>query len=173
MKRSLLISESEKERILLLYEAPTSLPSPSQFVRDMSKTLGIPEDIMIAIDWSIYKTGGKQPNQQTLNLLSQKFATLKPQINSVVGTLKTDVNKQKSILNYLNGYKTGLLTKEQIQFLTDLKKQLQTSSTTPTQTTPTQTTQQPSQYKLDPNFGKQVQTTTQPIKPTLARYTDL
>jgi len=171
MKRSLLISESEKERILLLYEAPTSLPASSQFVRDMAGTFGIAENVMIALDWSIYKTGGKQPNQETLNLLSQKFAALKPQINNSINTIKADPNKQKTVLNYLNGYKAGLLTKEQIQFLNDLKKQLQASTTTPTTTQ--QPSQQPSQYKLNPNFGKPIQTTTQPIKPTLARYTDL
>lgn len=171
MKRSLLISESEKERILLLYEGPTSLPPSSQFVRDMAGTFGIAENVMIALDWSIYKTGGKQPNQETLNLLSQKFATLKPQINNSIGTIKADVNKQKTVLNYLNGYKTGLLTKEQIQFLNDLKKQLQASTTTPT--TDQTTTQQPSQYKLNPNFGKVSQTAVQPNRPTLARYTDI
>ena len=133
MKRSLLISESEKERILLLYEGPTSLPPSSQFVRDMAGTFGIAENVMIALDWSIYKTGGKQPNQETLNLLSQKFATLKPQINNSIGTIK--------------------------------------ATTTPT--TDQTTTQQPSQYKLNPNFGKVDQTAVQPNRPTLARYTDI
>jgi len=160
----LIISESEKNRIRILYELNEPLPQPSQFVKDLSSQLGLTTDTLIALDWSLYKNDQKKMNQ-----LSSLFANIKQPINDAIGKIKSDQNKLRIVSGYLNNYKTGSLSSEQTQFLNDLKKKF--SSTTTQQTTTQQTTTQNpyGNYKLQ-SSGNPV---SGPAKPTLSIYRPL
>jgi hypothetical protein len=159
-----IISESEKNRIRLLYEDNEPLPQPSQFVKDLSSQLGLTTNILIALDWSLYKN-----DQKKINQLSSLFANIKQPINDAIGKIKSDPNKLRIVSGYLNNYKTGSLSSEQTQFLNDLKKKLSVTTTQQTTTQQT-TTQNPyGNYKLK-SSGNPV---SGPAKPTLARYTDI
>lgn len=154
MKRRILITEEEKENILSLYEQSEQIPQPSKFVRDMSSILGVTTDLMIALDWSLYKDGGQSPNPKTVTELSKIFSSLKPVLNNSVKKINSNPNNQKRVSQYLNSYKTGTLTREQIMFLNDLKKQIQVTTKTeePKPETPT------SSYEMGKGLRDKLQT---------------
>lgn len=172
-----IITESEKQRIRLLYENVT-LPASSQFVKDIAKTLGVSENLMQAIDWSLYKPGSPGANTEIYNKLSGLFGLLKPALTTAMSNIKSNPSKQSQVLIYLNNYKTGGMTKEQIDFLNDAKKQLQTQQPNQNQQqNQTQQNQTKSDYELyKEKYGKTSQTQSQtlpiqvnPTTPTLYR----
>ncbi len=167
----LIITESEKQRIRLLYEEVT-IPEPSNFVKFIGDLLGINRQTMQAIDWSLYKQGSPGANTEIYNKLSGLFSSLKPALTTAMNNIKSDENKRKQVLSSLIGYKTGGMTKEQIDFLNSTISQLQTQQPTQQQSTQQQSTQQQSEY------GKyKTQTTptklSTPNRPTLERNPNL
>lgn len=167
-----IITESEKQRIRLLYENVT-LPAPSNFVKYMGDLLGISHQTMQAIDWSLYKQGSPGANTEIYNELSKKFPELKQALTTAMNNIKSDANKKSQVLLSLNGYKTAGMTKEQIDFLNSTKTQLQDQTQQPTQQKPTQ--QQSEYEKYKSKYGTQTTPTNVPVpnRPTLERNPNL
>lgn len=170
-----IITETEKQRIRLLYEEVT-LPQPSNFVKFIGDLLGISHQTMQAIDWSLYKQGSPGANTEIYNKLSGLFSSLKPALTAAMNNIKSDENKRKQVLSSLNNYKTGGMTKEQIDFLNSTKSQLQTQQPTQQQqSTQQQSTQQQSEYEKYKKYGTQTTPTnlSTPNRPTLERNPNL
>lgn len=170
-----IITESEKQRIRLLYEEVT-LPKPSNFATNMANTLGVPVNLMQAIDWSNYDQGSDGANTEIYNKLNGLFSSLTPVLRTAMNKIKSDANKKNQVLLYLNGYKTAGMTKEQIDFLNSTKSQLQTQQPTQQQqSTQQQSTQQQSEYEKYKKYGTQTTPTnlSTPNRPTLERNPNL
>ena len=157
-----IISESEKERIRILYEINEPAIQPSEFVNYLSQpsVLNVDKNLMLALDWSLYKN-----DQQKMNQLSALFSKLTPIVREEVKKIKSDSRRLTSVKSYLSNYK-GSKTQEQSAFLeqtkNELNKPLQTTSTTTTTTIKPQTQSPTNQQR--PSF------TPSPARPTLSLY---
>lgn len=158
------ISESEKERIRILYEINEPLPQPSEFVNYLSQpsVLNLDKNLVLALDWSLYKNDQKKMNQ-----LSALFSKLTPVVREEVKKIKSDNRRLTSVKSYLSNYR-GSKTNEQSNFLEDLKKQLNA----PIQSNVTTTTTIKPQTQL-PNNQQRPSFTPSPSKPTLSLYRSL
>ena len=157
-----IISESEKERIRILYEINEPAIQPSEFVNYLSQpsVLNVDKNLMLALDWSLYKNDQKKMNQ-----LSALFSKLTPVVREEVKKIKSDSRRLASVKSYLSNYK-GSKTQEQSSFLeqtkNELNKPLETTATTTTTTIKQQTQSPTSQQR--PSF------TPSPARPTLSLY---
>ena len=158
-----IISESEKERIRVLYEINEPAIQPSEFVNYLSQpsVLNVDKNLMLALDWSVYE----KTDQKKMNQLSVLFSKLTPVIREEVKKIKSDSRRLASVKSYLSNYK-GSKTAKQNEFLVDLLKELNTplqNNVTTTTTTIKQQTQSATNQQR-PSF------TPSPAKPTLSLY---
>lgn len=160
----LIISESEKNRIRLLYEDSNSDITPSAFVTNVSRILGVDQNLMLALDWSLYENDKTKKDK-----LSQLFSQLTPAVNNRIAVIKKGINLN-SVRTQLNNQigKPGN-TKKQDEFLRATIAQLDKSSQTTTTTQPKTST--PSTNQSKPTYTYNPPTT--PKKPTLSLYRSL